>query len=121
LPQADKGTARDHAGKTAMVSGKSVEQRHAEAAAVTGKWDQADAMLLLESGWTQERIAEKVGKSKSWADYYLRFARFLDSHRGGDNGTEPPRAPIPQNLTERAFREAWKNCFAKESNEIGLV
>jgi len=87
------------------------EQRAAEAAAVAGKWDQADAMLLLESGWTQERIAAKVKKSQSWVMQNLCFARFLNYCHGNNDGSKTPESPIPVTLTERTFRGAWQKTF----------
>lgn len=83
------------------------EQRHAEGKAVEAKWDQADALLLIESGWTQERIAAKVGKSQQWVDYQLRFGRFLNYNRGCNTLPDAPAASLSPNLTERAFRDAW--------------
>jgi hypothetical protein len=94
------------------------EQRHAEATAVTGKWDQADALLFLESGWTQERIAEKTGKSRPYITQLLCFARFLQCCNCNNHGTEPAQAPIPSNLTEGAFRAAWKKSAGKDENDV---
>jgi hypothetical protein len=92
------------------------EQRHAEATAVTGKWDQADAMLFLESGWTQERIAQKVGKGIPWVCRMLRFGNFANFARGQNHAPELPQAPIPSNLTERSFRAAWQKSAGKDEN-----
>jgi hypothetical protein len=91
------------------------EQRRADTMAVIGKWDQADALLLLESGWTLERIGEKIGKSFGHVDKLLRFGRFISfscssgtNHHPGD-----PTASIPPNLTERLFRAAWSKTLKR--------
>jgi hypothetical protein len=79
---------------------------HDRSAAVSGKWEQADAALLLESGWTQERIAKKIGKTQQWVAYQLRFAAFLNYYRGSNRRLDALGASIPSTLTERAFRLA---------------
>jgi hypothetical protein len=83
------------------------EQRQAEAGGVIAKWDQADAKLLAESGWPQQKIADKIKCSQQHVDRMLRFARFLDYTHGCNSPTDPPQASIASNLTERAFRKAW--------------
>lgn len=61
--------------------------------------DQELARLFVQCGWTQQRIAEKEGKTQRWVDYRLRFGRFLDFRTSGSNAQKPPK-----NLTERRFR-----------------
>jgi len=61
--------------------------------------DQELARLFHQCGWTQQRIADKVGKSQNWVCYQLRFGAFLEFITSGDNSTKPPK-----NLTERKFR-----------------
>lgn len=66
------------------------------------RFDQGAARLFKESGWTLERIAEKVRKSFSHVARLMRFGRFLDFCPSGTK-TEKPL----ENLTERRFRAAW--------------
>jgi hypothetical protein len=66
------------------------------------KWDQQLALLFAKSGWTQEQLAAKEGKSQSWIDYRLRFGRFLNFTTTVVN----PEIPL-NSLTERRFREFW--------------
>ena len=72
-------------------------------------------MLMVESGWTQDRIAEKVGKAQNTVSQLLCFGRFIiavrDNHQSGS-----PGGSIPQNLTEWAFREAWKKAPKKSAD-----
>ncbi len=64
--------------------------------------DQEMARLFVECGWTQERIAEKVGKSKMSVSRRLVFGRFLDFVTHGLQTQKPP-----ENLTERRFRALY--------------
>jgi hypothetical protein len=64
-------------------------------------------LLLLVSGWTQERIAAKVGGSPQWVAQHLSFGEFLDFYRGRNRRLNTPWPSIPPNLTERLFRTAW--------------
>lgn len=70
---------------------------------VHARRDQALADLFYRSGWTQDRLAEKEGKSQKWVDFQLRFGRFLNFSTTGTNPQKPPL-----NLTERAFRGFWE-------------
>jgi hypothetical protein len=51
------------------------------------------------SGWTQEQLAKKEGKTIAWVAYRLRFGRFLNFSTTVEN-----RQTLPSNLTERRFR-----------------
>jgi hypothetical protein len=82
------------------------DQRKAEARAVAGKWDQADAQLMVESGLTQEQIAEIVGCHRTRVHQLLLFGRFIVTS-GNNHHIDSPGGSIPSNLTERAFRNAW--------------
>src|SRR5262245_56778888 len=46
-------------------------------AEASAKRDQAMALLFRRSGWTQEQLARKEGKTQQWIAYRLRFGRFL--------------------------------------------
>ena len=74
--------------------------------------DQALARLFARSGWTQEKIAKKEGKSQSWVSYRLVFGRFLEFTT---IVVKPEN--LPRNLTEGRFRELWKKADHNESNE----
>jgi hypothetical protein len=67
------------------------------------------AKFLAESGWTQQAIAERIGKSQTWVVFMLTFGRFLDHII--TSGNNP--LSIPANLTERRFRAYWANRLAK--------
>lgn len=74
------------------------------------KREQALALLFARSGWTQEELAKKEGKSQTWMVFALRFGRFLNITTG-NNPTLPP------NLTERRFREYWERTDKADGNE----
>ena len=44
---------------------------------MVAKRDQAFAELFYRSGWTQEQLAEREGKSTSWVSCRLRLGRVL--------------------------------------------
>jgi hypothetical protein len=82
------------------------------------KYDQALAALFYRSGWTQEELAQKEGKSRTWVVYRLTFGRFLKFVTTGDN------FQIPPNLSERAFRNFWERTSGDErdrSREIARL
>ena len=60
------------------------------------KRDQALAQLFARSGWTQEELGKKEGKSQDWISLRLRFGRFLNF-----TTTVVKTDPLPANLTER--------------------
>ena len=70
--------------------------------------DQALAKLFYRSGWTQEELAAKEGKSRSYLAQRLIFGRFLSFVATGN---------IPRNLTERRFRDYWSRTDKSETNE----
>lgn len=74
------------------------------------KADQALARLFFRSGWTQEKLAAKEGKSQRYISNRLCFGRFLGFSATALN------ADLPPNLTERAFRKVWERT-EKDSNE----
>lgn len=63
------------------------------------RWEQALAVLFFRSGWTQDHLAAKEGKSQKWVDFNLRFGRFLANSDISTTGSS---------LTERAFRQYWE-------------
>jgi hypothetical protein len=77
--------------------------------------DQELARLFHDCGWTQERIAQKVGKKQQWVSYRLLFARFLDYNHGC-------KTQIPgETLTERRFRASWGKTKGKEPERFRQV
>ncbi len=78
--------------------------------------DQEMARLFNESGWTQERIAEKVGKSRSWVTLRLTLGRFLSLVTTGHQNQKPPG-----NLTERRFRSLYRQTKGSESARFQAV
>jgi hypothetical protein len=71
------------------------------------KREQALALLFYRSGWTQQELANKEGKSQQNIARALRFGRFLNF---------TPSGVFPQNLTEGRFRGYWEQTD-KEPNE----
>lgn len=71
--------------------------------------DQSIAKLYIDSGWTQQEIADHTGMSKSWVGYQLCFGRFLKFSTNGGN---------PRNLTERAFRNLWEETSQEDSEQV---
>lgn len=74
--------------------------------------DQALAHLFARSGWTQEKLAEKEGKSQFWVSKRLLFGRFLSFIA---NAIKPEN--LPRNLTEGRFRALWSETDQNEGNE----
>ena len=78
--------------------------------------DQEIARLFGGSGWTQERIAKRVGKSRVWVTYRLQFGSFLHFV------TTVTNHKLPANLTERRFRGYWEQTKApKEAQRFKQV
>jgi hypothetical protein len=76
-----------------------------------GRRDQDLAHLFQESGWTQERIAKRVGKSQQWVDKQLRFARFLAYYTCSNSQL------ASEKLTEGSFRRCWGRSRGKSEEE----
>lgn len=92
------------------------DQFRAGVVTVVAKRDQAIASLFEESQWTQQMIADKVGKSQSYTCQLMCFGRFLKFIATGNNHE------IPSNLTERAFRKYWEQTKGrKETRRFGDV
>jgi hypothetical protein len=53
---------------------KSIEERYSHGPA---SHDQELARLLAESGWTQEELARRMGKTQGWVCQQILFGRFL--------------------------------------------
>jgi len=68
----------------------------------TGIRDQALARLFVSSGWTQQELAEFVGKSQFWVSKRLLFGRFL-----GFISTGYKTENLPEHFPERRFRSFW--------------
>jgi hypothetical protein len=83
------------------------------------RWEQELARLFAKSGWTQEDLAKKEGKGRTWVVQRLCFGRFLNFVA---NATNP--VPLPRNLTEGRFRKYWDNadpCDGNERQRFALV
>jgi hypothetical protein len=64
--------------------------------------DQELARLFGDCGWTQERIAGRMGQSVMWVCYRLRFGRFIAFYTRCVKSESPPKS-----LTEGHFRKKW--------------
>lgn len=63
------------------------------------RFEQELARLFYRSGWTQDELAKKEGKGKSWISQRLIFGRFL---------TFAADSTMVEKLTERRFRDYWE-------------
>jgi hypothetical protein len=59
------------------------------------------AALFYRSGWTQEELTKKEGRSHDWVSLQMRFGRFLSF------STTVEKLTLPKNLTEYRFRNYW--------------
>jgi hypothetical protein len=66
------------------------------------RWQQELARLFYRSGWTQQRLAEKEGKTQQWIALQVKFGQFLDFT------TTVVNSKIGPAVTEGSFRECWK-------------
>ena len=77
------------------------------------RFEQALASLFYRSGWTQEKLAAKEGKSQKWVDFRLRFGRFLNF------STDVLNSKLP--LTEGKFRKYWAQTKGDERDRFKAV
>jgi hypothetical protein len=89
-----------------------LRERYGDNRAEAGnRYEQELAKLFWRSGWTQEELAAKEGKSRQWITQRLVFGRFLEFATmvaGAQN--------LPKNLSERYFRGFWSQTD-KDDNE----
>lgn len=64
--------------------------------------DQALAVLFARSGWTQDMLAKKEGKSQRWISYRLTFGHFLTF-----STTVLNLETLPNNLRFGQFLSFW--------------
>jgi transcriptional regulator with XRE-family HTH domain len=74
--------------------------------------DQELSRLFRECGWTQERIAKRMGKPQNWVSRRLIFGRFLEF---------TPSGVSVENLTEGRFRNLWKATKGSERERFEQV
>ena len=74
------------------------------------KRDRELSYLFVQSGWTQQRIAEKEGRSREWVCKRLRFGRFIDFL----GTTVPNGEKLPVDLSERKFRGFWESTASQK-------
>jgi hypothetical protein len=63
------------------------------------RWEHGLASLFYRSGWTQDELAKKEGKGKSWISQRLIFGRFL---------AFAANSTTVEKFTERRFRSYWE-------------
>lgn len=74
------------------------------------RFEQELARLAARSGWTQEELAGKLGKSQKWVDFNLRFGRFLNL------STNVLKTEIPLfSLSEGRFRVLFQKTDKTQS------
>lgn len=78
----------------------------------SAKRDQALATLFYRSGWTQEELAKKEGKSQDWVSLRVRFGRFLNF-----TTTVVSSEIVPNNLSEGKFRSFWAQTDAPDERD----
>ena len=66
--------------------------------------DQELAKLFYASGWTQQELADKEGKSQQGIGQHLRLGMFISWF----TTTGSKHENLPKNLTERRFRSYWE-------------
>jgi hypothetical protein len=71
--------------------------------------DQELARLFVECGWTQERIAARVGKKQAWVSNRLRFGRFIQLYYNCNKSEK-----ALGNVTEGRFRACWAKTKGNE-------
>ncbi|MCH8852844.1 MAG: hypothetical protein IID41_09375 [Planctomycetes bacterium] len=62
------------------------------------------AKLFYASGWTQQELADKEGKSQQGIGQHLRLGMFISWF----TTTGSKHENLPKNLTERRFRSYWE-------------
>jgi len=75
----------------------------------------AFANLFHRSGWTQEQLAKKEGKSQPWIVVRLRFGRFLKFITGSNNSEEA------WNLIKKTSSRAQVPGFPHTLAQLGIV
>jgi hypothetical protein len=81
-----------------------LRERYGDNRAEAGnRYEQELARLFARSGWTQEDLATKEGKTQAWISRRLVFGRFLEFMPNGISAES-----LPKNLSEGRFREFWK-------------
>ncbi len=93
---------------------KEIEQKYgAKREEADAGEDQEVSRLFEECGWTQEKIAGRMGKKQPWVSKRLCFGRFLKFIPTGNN--------FLATLTERTFGRHWSKTKGKESERFRQV
>jgi hypothetical protein len=76
------------------------------------------ARLFYRSGWTQEAIANRLGKSQTWVSFALCFGRFPSYYNCNNSETAPP---LPPDFNQWRFRQCWDRTDGAEFDRFAEV
>ena len=97
------------------------EQHAARRESAVAYRDQEMAKLFIDSGWTQQQIAERVSRvtgkpiQQQYVSYRINFGLFLEFTTTGG------KAEIATNLTERRFRDLYRRSEGKQETRFAQV
>jgi hypothetical protein len=80
----------------------------------TASCDRALAILLYRSGWTQEQLAKKEGKSRKWVVCQIRFGQFLTFV---NSLAELETESLPKNLNTKKFLQIWQQQTVQQERD----
>jgi len=79
---------------------------------VAAKRDQALALLFYRSGWTEDQVAKKEGRTRQWVSDRIGFGRFLNFA-----SSLAEAGSLPRNLSVKKFLDVWEQTVRNGRNE----